>query len=141
MSEARRLNDGMGAYVGNQVVKLMNKKGVLVKDAKVLILGVTFKENCPDVRNTKVVDIYTTLQEYTNNITVCDPWADCAKVEKEYGISIVPDVVDNERFDAIILAVSHKEFAETDLRKHLTDHGVVYDVKGALEREQVDGRL
>ena len=93
------------------------------------------------MRNTKVVDIYTTLQEYTNNITVCDPWADCAKVEKEYGISIVPDVVDNERFDAIILAVSHKEFAETDWRKHLTDHGVVYDVKGALEREQVDGRL
>ena len=141
MSEARRLNDGMGAYVGNQIIKLMNKKGVLVKDAKILILGVTFKENCPDVRNTKVVDIYTTLQEYTNNITVCDPWADCAKVEKEYGISIVPDIEDEERFDAIILAVSHKEFAGTDWRKHLTAHGVVYDVKGALEREQVDGRL
>ena len=141
MSEARRLNDGMGAYVGNQVVKLMNKKGILVKDAKILILGVTFKENCPDVRNTKVVDIYTTLEEYTNNITVSDPWADCAEVEKEYRISIVPTIADNEKFDAVILAVSHKEFAGIDWRNHLTEHGVVYDVKGVLEREFVDGRL
>jgi nucleotide sugar dehydrogenase len=131
----------MGAYVGNQVVKLMNKKGILVKDAKILILGVTFKENCPDVRNTKVVDIYTTLEEYTNNITVSDPWADCAEVEKEYRISIVPTIADNEKFDAVILAVSHKEFAGIDWRNHLTEHGVVYDVKGVLEREFVDGRL
>ena len=141
MSEARRLNDGMGAYVGNQVVKLMNKKGILVKDAKILILGVTFKENCPDVRNTKVVDIYTTLEEYTNNITVSDPWADCAEVEKEYRISIVPTIADNEKFDAVILAVAHKEFAGSDWRNHLTEHGGVYDVKGVLEREFVDGRL
>lgn len=141
MSEARRLNDGMGAYVGNQVIKLMNKKGVLVKDSKILILGITFKENCPDVRNTKVVDIYTTLEEYTSNVTVCDPWADRAKVEREYGIDIVPAVAETEKYDAIILAVSHKEFANIDWCKHLTVHGVVYDVKGALERKQVDGRL
>ena len=141
ISEARRLNDGMGAYVANQVIRLMNKKGVLVKDAKILILGITFKENCPDVRNTKVVDIYTTLQEYTDNITVCDPWADRAKVEREYGISIVNSVAEYARYDAVILAVSHKEFTAIDWRGYLAENGVVYDVKGSIAREQVDGRL
>ena len=141
ISEARRLNDGMGAYVANQVIRLMNKKGVLVKDAKILILGITFKENCPDVRNTKVVDIYTTLQEYTDNITVCDPWADSAKVEREYGIHIVNSVAEYARYDAVILAVSHKEFTAIDWRGYLAENGVVYDVKGSIAREQVDGRL
>jgi len=141
ISEARRLNDGMGAYVANQVIRLMNKKGVLVKDAKILILGITFKENCPDVRNTKVVDIYTTLQEYTDNITVCDPWADSAKVEREYGIRIVNSVAEYARYDAVILAVSHKEFTAIDWRGYLAENGVVYDVKGSIAREQVDGRL
>lgn len=141
ISEARRLNDGMGAYVANQVIRLMNKKGVLVKDAKILILGITFKENCPDVRNTKVVDIYTTLQEYTDNITVCDPWADRAKVEREYGISIVNSVAEHARYDAVILAVSHKEFTAIDWKGYLAENGVVYDVKGSIAREQVDGRL
>jgi UDP-N-acetyl-D-mannosaminuronate dehydrogenase len=88
MFSARRLNDGMGDYVGNQVIKLMNKKGVLVKDSNVLILGFTFKENCPDVRNTKIVDIYHTLEEYTKNITVYDPWANADKVEHEYGVQL-----------------------------------------------------
>lgn len=141
ISEARRLNDGMGAYVANQVIRLMNKKGVLVKDAKILILGITFKENCPDVRNTKVVDIYTTLQEYTDNITVCDPWADSAKVEREYGIRIVNSVAEYARYDAVILAISHKEFTAIDWRGYLAENGVVYDVKGSIAREQVDGRL
>ena len=88
MSSARRLNDGMGEYVANQLIKLMNKKGVLVKDAKILILGITFKENCPDIRNTKIVDIYHTLEEYTNNITIYDPWADASHVMHEYNIQI-----------------------------------------------------
>ena len=88
MRAARRLNDGMGAYVANQTIKCMNKKGVMVKDAKILILGFTFKENCPDIRNTKVVDIYRTLEEYTNNIIVYDPWADPARVEREYKIRV-----------------------------------------------------
>lgn len=96
MFSARRLNDGMGAYVANQVVKYMNKKGVMVKDAKILILGITFKENCPDIRNTKVVDIYTTLQEYTNNITVYDPWADVNSVKREYDIEIVKSLPESE---------------------------------------------
>lgn len=143
MSNARRLNDGMGAYVANQTVKCMNKKGVMVKDAQVLILGVTFKENCPDIRNTKVVDIYHTLREYTNNITVFDPWADAEKVEKEYGIKINLHLpASNTRlYDAVILAVAHREFAELDIRSLVKPGGVIYDVKGFLPREIVDGRL
>lgn len=144
MSAARRLNDGMGDYVANQVIKLMNKKGVLVKDSKILILGFTFKENCPDVRNTKVVDIYTTLHEYTNDIVVYDPWADVDKVEKEYGIKLVNDDISllEKQFDTIILAVSHKEFLSLDIRNFLKiDNGVVYDVKGTLDRGIIDGRL
>ncbi|MBR2227437.1 MAG: nucleotide sugar dehydrogenase [Bacteroidales bacterium] len=140
MYNARRLNDGMGAYVANQTVKCMNKKGVMVKDAKILILGITFKENCPDIRNTKVVDIYHTLQEYTDNITVCDPWAASDRVEKEYGIGVVSEVPDG-KFDAVILAVAHKEFLSLDVRSLVRDGGVVYDVKGVLDRKMVDARL
>ena len=140
MYNARRLNDGMGAYVANQTIKCMNKKGVMVKDAKILILGITFKENCPDIRNTKVVDIYHTLQEYTGNITVCDPWAASDRVEKEYGINVVSEVP-ADRFDAVILAVAHKEFMDLDVRSLVREGGVVYDVKGVLDREKVDARL
>lgn len=141
MSNARRLNDGMGDYVANQTIKCMNKKGIMVKDANILILGITFKENCPDVRNTKVVDIYSTLSEYTSNITVFDPWADTEKVKKEYGIIVCESLPENKKYDAIILAVSHKQFANIDWRKLLVTHGVVYDAKGFLDRTQIDGRL
>ena len=144
MSAARRLNDGMGDYVANQIIKLMNKKGVLVKDSKILILGFTFKENFPDVRNTKIVDIYHTLQEYTRNITVYDPWVDASKVATEYGIDIITSGVEKleGRFDAVVLGVAHKEFKELDVRKLLVNEcGVIYDVKGALDRNIVDGRL
>ena len=140
MYNARRLNDGMGAYVANQTIKCMNKKGVMVKDAKILILGITFKENCPDIRNTKVVDIYHTLQEYTGNITVCDPWAASDRVEKEYGIGVVGQVP-ADKFDAVILAVAHKEFMDFDVRSLVREGGVVYDVKGVLDRKVVDARL
>ena len=108
MFSARRLNDGMGAYVANQTIKCMNKKGVMVKDAKILLMGVTFKENCPDVRNTKIVDIYTTLQEYTNNVTVYDPWANADVVKHEYGIDITTELP-IEKFDAVIMGVAHKQ--------------------------------
>jgi len=141
MSAARRLNDGMGDYVANQAIKLMNKKGIIVKDAKILILGITFKENCPDIRNTKVVDIYSTLTEYTSNITVYDPWANADRVKAEYGINILPALSKDEKFDAIILAVAHKEFDKINWRERLHDNGVIYDVKGYLDREQIDGRL
>lgn len=140
MHAARRLNDGMGAYVANQTVKCMNKKGVIVKDAKILILGVTFKENCPDIRNTKVVDIYNTLCEYTNNITVYDPWANSSHVMHEYGFGITNELP-HEKYDAVILAVSHNEFLQLNMRDFVRDNGVVYDVKGILPRDIIDGRL
>lgn len=141
MSNARRLNDGMGAYVANQTIKCMNKKGVMVKDANILILGITFKENCPDIRNTKVVDIYHTLKEYTNNITIYDPWANKERVEKEYDIEITDKLKDKEKFDAVILAVAHKEFLALDIKNLLNENAVVYDVKGILDRKFIDGRL
>lgn len=140
MSNARRLNDGMGAYVANQTIKTMNKKGVLVKDADILILGITFKENCPDIRNTKVVDIYHTLNEYTDNITIYDPWAGVESVKKEYGINIVKKI-DNKKYDAVILAVAHNEFLTLDIKSLLKENSVVYDVKGVLERSLADDRL
>lgn len=144
MSNARRLNDGMGAYVANETIKLMNKKGVMVKDANILILGITFKENCPDIRNTKIVDIYHTLKEYTNNITVFDPWADEQNVKHHYDIDISNGNMQEleGKYDAVILAVAHKEFADVNVRKFLKqDNGVVYDVKGLLDRKMIDGRL
>lgn len=144
MSAARRLNDGMGDYVANQVIKLMNKKGILVKDSKILLLGITFKENCPDIRNTKIVDIYSTLNEYTLNITVYDPWADVNHVKEEYGIDICNNDMNSlkGKFDAVILAVAHNEFKDKNIRDFLSDtNGVVYDVKGILSQDYIDGRL
>ena len=140
MSSARSLNDGMGAYVAEQTIKCMNKKGVMVKDAKILIMGVTFKENCPDIRNTKVVDIYNTLTEYTKNITVYDPWADVAQVQHECGLTAT-NVLPSQKYDAVILAVAHKEFLDIDVKTMLNENGVIYDVKGILPREIVDARL
>ena len=144
MSNARRLNDSMGDYVANQVIKLMNKKGILVKDAKIL-LGITFKENCPDIRNTKVVDIFHTLKEYTNNITIYDPWADTERVKKEYNISITTKGLMElkHQFDVAVLCVAHHEFKEYNIREFLsnTNRGVVYDVKGFLNRTMIDERL
>lgn len=143
MSNARRLNDGMGDYVANQTIKLMNKKGVMVKDAKILLLGITFKENCPDIRNTKVVDIYHTLEEYTHNITVFDPWANPDAVVREYGINIVNDSKSLKKgeYDAVILAVAHNQFLEMSIKDFAGKNSVIYDVKGVLPRDIVDGRL
>jgi UDP-N-acetyl-D-glucosamine/UDP-N-acetyl-D-galactosamine dehydrogenase len=140
MSNARRLNDGMGDYVANRTIKAMNKKGVKVKDANILILGITFKENCPDIRNTKVVDIYHTLHEYTDNITIYDPWANPDLVKHEYGITIT-NTLPTTRYDALILAVAHKEFETLNLQTLLNPLSVVYDVKGVLDRKIVDDRL
>ena len=140
MMNARRLNDTMGEYVAEQVIKLMNKKGVLVKDAKILILGITFKENCPDIRNTKVVDIYHSLSEYTKDITVFDPMANKEAVMHEYQVPITSELPQGQ-FDAIILAVAHKQFLELDFKQLVKEGGVVYDVKGILPREEIDGRL
>lgn len=144
MSAARRLNDGMGDYVANCAIKLMNKKGVLVKDSKILILGFTFKENCPDIRNTRVIDIYSTLTEYTRNITIYDPWANAADVKREYDVDIVSGDIKTleHQFDTVILAVAHCQFKALNVRNFLSsDNGVVYDVKGILKKEMIDGRL
>ncbi len=143
MTDARRLNDGMGSYIGNQVIKLMNKKGIPVKDAKILILGITFKENCPDIRNTKVVDIYSTLSEYTSDITIYDPWADAKSVQETYGIRINSRMENSWKgqFDAVISAVSHDAFCRMDIRSLIQKNGVIYDVKGNLNKSIVNARL
>ena len=143
MTASRELNDGMGAYVANQVIKCMNKRGVKVKDSKILILGVTFKENCSDIRNTKVVDIYNTLLEYTPYMTIFDGYANYDDVFNEYGLRITNDWenVEKERYDAVILAVAHKEFIGMDVRRWLKQDGIVYDVKGVLPKNIIDARL
>ncbi len=138
----RRMNDGMGAYVADQTVKLMLKKGVQVLHSKIIIMGFTFKENCPDVRNTRVIDIYHALQEYNVNITVFDPWASPERVKHEYGIDIVNELP-HDKYSAAIIAVAHRQFREMeiDFDALLEENHVIYDVKAILPREIVDGRL
>ncbi len=137
----RRLNDSMGKHVATEVVKLMMRKDIKVIDSKILILGFTFKEDCPDVRNTRVIDVYHELRTYDINVDVYDPWASPAEVSHEYGIEIksgseAPELSD---YSAIILAVSHKEFAGLAIEK--SKNRVVYDVKGFLAKEMIDARL
>ena len=136
----RRMNDGMGEYVASEVVKLMLKKKIQVIDSKILILGFTFKENCPDVRNTKVIDIIKTLKEYNLNITIYDPWANPQEVKHEYGVEVVNELP-KEKFDTAILAVAHKEFATLNILTLLNPTNVIFDVKSFLPKEIVDGRL
>lgn len=136
----RRMNDGMGEYVANQVVKLMLKKGIQVLNSNILILGFTFKENCPDVRNTKIIDIYNALKEYNLNITVYDPWANPSIVDHEYHIDVTNDVP-TDKYDAIIMAVAHNDFNTIDIDKFKKELSVIYDVKGILPINKVDNRL
>lgn len=142
---ARRLNDSMGVFVASQVIKLMIKKDVKIKGAKVLNLGVTFKENCPDIRNSKVIDVIQGLEEYDIEVTTYDPWAKIEEVKDEYNIEIINDIeqvkekANYQKYDAIILTVSHKEFLDINLSNLLKEGGVIYDVKGFLS--QYDSRL
>jgi UDP-N-acetyl-D-galactosamine dehydrogenase len=136
----RRMNDGMGEYAANQTVKLMMKKGIQVLGSNILILGVTFKENCPDVRNTRVVDLYNSLKEYNLNIKVYDPWADHSVVKNHYGIELESKLPE-ERFDAVVLAVAHDQFKEMDIHSLVNDTHIIYDIKGVLPKDMVDGRL
>lgn len=140
MSAARRLNESMGEYVASQVIRLMNKRGILVKDAKILILGITFKENCPDIRNSKVVNVIDTLKDYTDNISVYDPWADKQRVSNELGIELI-DNISEANYDAVVHCVAHEQFTQLDVRSLLRPGGVVFDVKGTLDRSLVDDRL
>ncbi len=136
----RRMNDSMGAYVADQTIKLMLKKGIQVLGSDILILGFTFKENCPDCRNTKVADIVKALNEYNLNIDIYDPWASPAIAKHEYNIDITNEIP-TDKYDAIILAVSHKEFTELDVKVFGKENHVIFDVKGFLNKELVDGRL
>lgn len=136
----RRLNDSMGDYVAAQVVKLMIKKGISVNGAQLLMLGITFKENCPDVRNTKIVDVIKALQEYGIAITICDPLANPKEVKREYGLICHPEPVEGQKFDAIVLGVAHTPFLNIDLSKLQKTYSIIYDVKGVL-KTNVDGRL
>ena len=135
----RRLNDSMGEYVASQMVKLMIKKGITVNKAKVLMLGITFKENCPDVRNTKIVDVIKALADYGIDVSIFDPWANPQEVKHEYNL-ITSTQLTEERFDGIVLGVAHKEFLAIDFDKLKKEKAVVYDVKGILTT-QADGKL
>jgi UDP-N-acetyl-D-galactosamine dehydrogenase len=137
----RRLNDGMGQYIADEVIKLMVRKQIQVTDSEVLILGFTFKENCPDVRNTRVIDIVTRLKEYHVKICIQDPWADAEQVLLEYGISCQNEEVIGRRFDAVIGAVAHQEFESIDIAQLSKENTVVYDIKGMFAPEITHGRL
>lgn len=136
----RRVNDSVSEFIASKVVKLMIKKGISVQGADALILGVTFKENCPDVRNTKVVDVYKELKEYGVNVDIYDPWADASEVKHEYNIDILPQLSD-KKYNAIIVAVAHNEFLTLDLNVLKTNPSVVFDLKACLDRSLVDARL
>ncbi|WP_456421443.1 nucleotide sugar dehydrogenase [Lutibacter sp.] len=135
----RRMNDSMGHYVASEVIKLFVKNDIKIKAAKILVLGITFKENCPDVRNTKVVDVIKNLEDFGTEVTIFDPWATPSEVKKEYGIETVIKMPQN-KFDGIVLAVAHQEFLETNFNKYLNEKGIIYDVKGVL-KGRVDGKL
>jgi UDP-N-acetyl-D-galactosamine dehydrogenase len=135
----RRVNDNMGMFIANKVVKLMIQKGITIKGAKVLILGITFKENCPDIRNSKVVDIVNELDEFGLHVEVYDPHAYAPAVEKEYNISLISEI--DKDYSALVLAVSHDEFKEFDFKKILNTPSVIFDTKAILDRKFVDGRL
>src|SRR5690606_26870029 len=137
----RRLNDGMGEYVAHEVIKLMVKKDIPVKNARILVLGITFKENCPDVRNTKVVDILNTLASYETQISIYDPWASPDEVRHEYGWESTRTFPDQLKYDAVVLAVSHREFEKLELDKICKENRVIYDVKGTLAIDFADARL
>ena len=136
----RRLNDGMGNYVASEIVKCMIKKNVPVNGSDILILGITFKENCPDVRNTKVVDLIYALNDYGTNIAIHDPWASENEVLNEYGLKSSKSIPTG-KFDAIVLTVSHKEFCEINFSLLKKDKSIIYDVKNFLSKGMVDGSL
>ncbi|MDP2338413.1 MAG: nucleotide sugar dehydrogenase [Bacteroidota bacterium] len=137
----RRVNDGMGKYIATELIKLMTNNGLSIKMSNVLMLGITFKENCPDIRNTKAIDIYTELKSYGLQIDVYDPWANPLDVFHEYKISILSKYPENNGYAAIILAVSHKEFENINLRYHKNKRCIIYDVKGILDPSLVSKRL
>lgn len=140
IKSGRRVNERIGAFVANKVIKLMIAKNIAIKDSEMLVLGMTFKENCPDIRNSRVIDIIDELKGFGGNVTVYDPWANYEEVKAEYGVEIVKSLP-NKKFKAIVLAVSHKEFETIDFNAIKEDSAVVYDVKAIMDKSTVDGRL
>ncbi len=138
----RRLNDSMGPFVSQETVKMMIKKGISIKDANVLVLGITFKEDCPDIRNSRAIDIVRELESFEVNVDVFDPWASSEEVKHEYGIDLIGDEKDiNKTYDSIILAVSHKEFLSLDLSSYVAEKHVIFDVKSILPKDKAHSRL
>lgn len=136
----RRVNDNMGMFVANKVIKMMVAKDKTIKGAKVLILGFAFKENCPDVRNTKVIDIYKELKSFSIEVEVCDPWANSDEVKQEYNIDLVTQL-ESKIYDAVILAVAHKQFLELNFAKLKENGAIIFDTKSFIDRDFVDARL
>jgi UDP-N-acetyl-D-galactosamine dehydrogenase len=137
----RRINDSMGPYVADAVIKLMVKKQINVWQSSILIMGFTFKENCPDIRNTKVIDIVKELQSYKAEIVIYDPWVNCEQVKREHNVDCINTLPGNKTYEAIILAVSHQEFLKIDIKPMLKEPGILFDVKGVLDPSIIDGRL
>lgn len=135
----RRINDNMGVFVANKVIKLMIQKGIQVKGAKALILGITFKENCPDIRNSRVIDVYNELVEFGMHVKIYDTWADKSEIVNEYGIKLISKI--DGKYDVILLAVSHEDFKQIDYISHKNDGAVIYDLKSFLNKNIVDARL
>lgn len=136
----RRLNDSMGDYVASRIVKLMIKKRIPVNHSKLLMLGITFKENCPDVRNTKIVDVIKALKDYGIEVNIYDPWANPDEVQHEYKLNMTKEIP-NEKYDVVVLGVAHKEFMNLNLENLKNENSVVYDVKGVLDTALIDGKL
>lgn len=138
----RRMNDAMGSYVAQEVIKLMIQKEAKVKNGNILVLGITFKENCPDIRNSKVIDVISEFEKFNLNVEVFDPWANASEVKKEFGISLITENAKlKDDYDAVVLAVSHNEFSTFNLDKHTAENAVVFDVKSFFPKELTDGRL
>ena len=135
----RRINDNMGIYIANSVIKLMAQNDLPINNARVLMLGITFKENCPDIRNSKVVDVVRELQSFGTLVDIYDPQADPTEVKHEYGFDLIkfPD----KKYHAVVLTVSHREFSKLDLNQLIEEHAVIYDVKGFLDKNKVTARL
>ena len=137
----RHVNNSIAPFIANKVLKLMIQKGQTIKGANVLILGVTFKENCPDIRNTKVIDIFKEFSEFGTRVDIYDPWAIAEEVKHEYGVDIINELDENKKYQAVLLAVAHDEFQTFDFEKHFSAGAVVFDAKAVVDRRWVDGRL
>lgn len=137
----RRLNDNMGFYAANRTIKLMINKGHTIAGSRILVLGITFKENCPDIRNSRVIDVIAELEDFGCNVDIFDPWASAAEVKHEYGVDMIPTLEGVQPYDAIVFAVSHNEFREMSFDKLRKENTVLFDIKGVVDKAMVDGRL